>query len=264
MQQEIIKKNNINIIGNGTQVLLLVHGYGCDQNMWRFITPAFTQNYKIVLIDLVGSGKSDINAYNFQKYSSIKGYADDIIEICETFDFKDVILVGHSVSAMIAGLATIKKPNLFKKLIMVCPSPRYVNDDGYVGGFSQADIDGLVGTLNDNYLGWSSAIAPVIIGNPSKPEFADELANSFCKNDPTIAKHFAEVTFTGDNREDLKYIDLPTLIIQCQNDVIAPLQVGDFVHKEIKNSTLVVLKSMGHCPHLTSPEVTIAAIADFL
>lgn len=266
MKQQLKRRNNINIIGQGNQVIIFIHGYGCDQNMWRFVTAAFENDFKIILLDLVGCGKSDLGAFDYEKYNNLDGYVDDIIEICDVFKLTDITLVGHSVSAMIAGLATIKRPALFKKLIMVCPSPRYLNEDesGYIGGFNQSDIADMLSTLQDNYLGWSSAIAPVIIGDSNLPEFSRELTNTFCRNNPEIAAHFAKVTFTGDNRHDLKNIIVPTLIFQSKFDVIAPMEVGIYVHEQIKGSILKVLDTTGHCPHLTAPETTINAMKDFI
>jgi sigma-B regulation protein RsbQ len=266
MQHSVISRNNIKITGKGNQALLFIHGYGCDQNMSRFVTPAFKENYKVVLLDLVGCGNSDEAAYDYNKYSSLNGYVADIIEICDVLKLQNTILVGHSVSAIIAGLATIQRRDLFQKLIMICPSPRYINEEatGYVGGFTQSDIAEMLETSKDNYLGWSSAIAPVIMGNPDNPEFSKELANSFCRNNPEIAQHFATLTFTGDNRHDLEQIKLHTLVIQSSHDVIAPMEVGLYVYKHINGSSLKVLATTGHCPHLTAPEATVAAMADFL
>ncbi len=264
MLQNLVAKNNITIQGTGSKSMFLVHGYGCDQNMWRFITPQFKDDYKIILIDLVGSGKSDENSYDYDKYSSLEGYAVDIIEICDALNLKDVYFVGHSVSAIIGLLASIKRPSLFKKLIMIGPSPRYINDDVYFGGFSQNDIDDLMETLDSNYLGWSSAMAPVIMDNPDRPELAAELEESFCQNNPEIARHFAKVTFLGDNRSDLKKLTTDTLIIQSKNDAISSVKVGKFVHDNISNSKLVILETTGHCPHLSAPEQTIKAIKQYL
>lgn len=264
MNELLTERNNIKIWGKGTQPVFFIHGYGCDQQMWRFITPAFEQTHKIVLIDLVGSGQSDTNAYDYEKYASLEGYAHDIVEICETFALENTILVGHSVSAMIAGLAAAMQPALFAKLVMVCPSPHYINEGEYKGGFSQSDIDDMIQTLNSNYLGWTSAITPVIMGNPDKPEHTQELAGSFCRNNPAIAKHFAQVTFNGDHRHNLKRIATPTLIIQCTDDVLAPREVGEFVHGQIENSTLEILKATGHCPHLTAPAETLDALMRFI
>ena len=264
MLEKLIKKNNVTIHGTSSKVMFFVHGYGCDQNMWRFITPHFKDSYKIVLIDLVGSGKSDEKAYNYDKYNSLKGHADDIINICDALNLKDVCIVAHSVSAMIATLAAVKRPVLFKKIIMIGPSPRYINDADYFGGFSQKDIDELLETLDSNYLGWSSAMAPVIMDNPDRPELAAELEASFCQNNPEIATHFAKVTFLGDNRNELKELSTDTLIIQSKTDAIASIEVGQFVNNNISNSKLVVLETIGHCPHLSAPNKTIEAIKNYL
>lgn len=246
--------------------MVFIHGYGCDQNMWRFVAPAFENDYKVVLLDLVGCGDSDPEAYEYQKYNSLDGHVADIIEICHTLELENIILVGHSVSAVIAALASIRRPDLFEKLIMICPSPRYLNDEktGYTGGFDESDIAEMLQTLNDNYLGWSSAIAPVIMGHPDKPEFSRELLNSFCRNNPAIAEQFAIVTFKGDNRDDLVKIKLPTLIIQSSQDLIAPMEVGRYVHEHIAGSSLMVLDTSGHCPHLTAPKQTLAAMMNYL
>jgi sigma-B regulation protein RsbQ len=244
--------------------MFFVHGYGCDQNMWRFITPEFKDDYKIILIDLVGSGKSDENSYDYDKYSSLEGYADDIIEICDALNLVDICFVGHSVSAIICLLAALKRPTLFKNLIMIGPSPRYINDADYSGGFSQNDIDELLETLDSNYLGWSSTMASVIMDNADRPKLAAELEQSFCQNNPEIAKHFAKVTFLGDNRGDLKKLTTDTLILQSKTDAIASIEVGQFVHDAIPNSKLVVLETTGHCPHLSGPDETIYAMKQYL
>ncbi len=264
MIQDVIKRNNVTVHGEGTQVMLMAHGYGCNQNMWRFITPEFSSKYKIVLFDHVGSGKSDISAYDYQKYSSLQGYADDIIEICESLNLKNVIFIGHSVASMIGLLAANKAPHLFDSLIMVCPSPRYINDETYYGGFEEADIHELLESLDNNYLGWSSAITPVIMGNADKPELTEELANSFCRNNPEIAKHFAKVTFLGDNRQDLSKLTTRTLILQCTADIIAPEAVGKYVNEQFQNSTIVVMEATGHCPHMSAPKETIELVTKFL
>jgi len=264
MLEQLIKQNNVTMFGTGSQVMFFVHGYGCDQNMWRFITPHFKNTFKIVLIDLVGTGKSDESAYDSDKYNSLEGHADDIINICDALNLEDVCMVAHSVSAMIATLAAVKRPTLFKKLIMIGPSPRYINDADYFGGFSEKDIEELLETLDSNYLGWSSAMAPVIMGNLDRPELAAELETSFCQNNPEIASHFAKVTFLADNRSDLKKLAIDTLIIQSEEDAIASLEVGQFVHKNIANSKLVVLESTGHCPHMSAPNKTIEAIKNYL
>lgn len=264
MSIAITKRNNVKIFGKGTQAIVFAHGYGCDQKMWRFITPAFEKDYRIILFDHVGSGNSDQSAYDFEKYSSLKGYAEDLNEILDSLDLQKAIFVGHSVSSMIGVLAAADRPELYEKLILIGPSPCYINDNEYFGGFSDEDIDELIATLESNYLGWSSFITPVIIGNPELPEYSEELKNSFCAMNPDIAKHFAKVTFLGDNREDLSRVSTSTLIIQCHPDVIAPVRVGEFVHKKIPNSKYVLLNSPGHCPHLTAPDQVISSIHSYL
>lgn len=261
---DVLKKNNVKVFGKGETPLVFAHGFGCDQHMWRLTTPAFEDNYKIVLFDHVGAGQSDAKAYNRNKYSTLQGYADDVLEIMEELSLQEVIFVGHSVSAMIGALAAIKEPGRFQKLVLIGPSPCYINDGQYTGGFTREDIEGLLDSLDSNYLGWSSAMAPVIMGNPDRPELGEELTNSFCQTNPEIAKHFAQVTFLSDNRADLAKISIDALILQCSQDVIAPMEVGKFVHSQLANSKLVVLQATGHCPHISEPEETIAAIQRFL
>jgi sigma-B regulation protein RsbQ len=244
--------------------MLLAHGFGCDQNMWRFVVPAFSDEYRIVLFDHVGAGGSDLSQYRREKYDSLHGYASDVLEIIDATGIAPTVFVGHSVSAVIGAIAAVKKPNAFEKLIMIGPSPSYINDGDYVGGFSRSDIEGLLQTLDSNYLGWSAAMAPVIMGNPDRPALGAELTTSFCRTDPDIARHFAQVTFLSDNRQDLPLVRTPSLILQCSQDVIAPEAVGEYVHREISGSTLVTLQATGHCPHLSAPEETISAMKDYL
>ena len=244
--------------------MLFSHGFGCDQAMWRFVAPDFAVDHRVVLFDHVGAGNSDLSAYDTQKYASLRGYATDVVEICRALELTDVVFVGHSVSAMIGVLALQQAPELFGALIMVGPNPRYVDDDGYVGGFSRADIVGLLDALDSNHLGWSTQMAPVIMGNPDKPELTEELTNSFCRTDPDIARQFARVTFLSDNRADLAGVDVPTLVLQCSQDVIAPDVVGEYVHRQIAGSVLTRLAATGHVPHLSAPEETTAAIRAFL
>jgi sigma-B regulation protein RsbQ len=257
-------RNNVKVAGNGEQPMLFAHGFGCDQNMWRFVVPAFAHDYKVVLFDHVGHGGSDLAAFDRAKYSNLIGYAQDVLEICEELDLRRVIFVGHSVSAVIGILAAIRQPERFSKLVLIGPSPRYINDGDYHGGFDAKDIDGLLDFLDSNHLGWSSAMAPVIMGNPNRPELSNELENSFCRTDPQIASHFARVTFLSDNRADLAKVKTPSLILQCSQDVIAPQCVGEYVHRHLMNSQLVLMKATGHCPNLSAPEETIAAIKSFL
>jgi sigma-B regulation protein RsbQ len=232
--------------------------------MWRHVTPAFEDDYRVIVFDYVGAGDSDLSAYDPERYASLDGYAADVLEICRELELRDVIFVGHSVSAMIGALAAIEEPDRFAKLVMIGPSPCYVDDGGYVGGFSRDDIAELLESLESNYLGWSSAMAPVIMGNPERPELGAELTASFCRTDPAIARQFAQVTFLSDNRADLARVEVPALVLQCDDDVIAPVGVGDFVRDAMPNSTLVSLKVTGHCPHLSAPDQTVAAIREFL
>ena len=262
---DVLQKNNVRISGrDGGQAMIFAHGYGCDQNMWRFVAPAFADDYRIILFDHVGAGHSDLSAYSRGRYESLRGYASDVLEICRELNLTRVIFVGHSVSSMIGVLAAVEEPERFDKLVLVGPSPRYIDDGDYTGGFSREDIDGLLDSLDSNYLGWSSAMAPVIMGNPDRPELGAELTNSFCRTDPEIAKHFARATFLSDNRSDLPKLRTRSLILQCAEDVIAPQAVGEYVHRQIPGSELVLMKATGHCPNLSAPEETIAAIRAFL
>jgi sigma-B regulation protein RsbQ len=244
--------------------MLFAHGFGCDQTMWRHVAPAFEADHRVVLFDHVGSGGSDLAAYDPVKYASLGGYADDVVEICRELGLADVVFVGHSVSAMIGVLAAQRAPELFGALVMVGPSPPYVDDGGYVGGFSRADIVGLLDALDANHLGWSAQLAPVIMGTPERPELTEELTNSFCRTDPDIARQFARVTFLSDNRGDLPSVAVPTLVLQCSADAIAPDAVGRFVHDSVPGSVFVQLRATGHVPHLSAPEETTAAIRSFL
>ena len=244
--------------------MMLAHGFGCDQHMWRHVAPAFEGDHRVVLFDHVGAGGSDLTAFDPDRYATLDGYAADVLEICAELDLEDVVFVGHSVSAMIGVLAAVREPDRFAGLVLVGPSPRYVDADGYVGGFGRQDIEELLDSLDSNYLGWSRAMAPVIMGRPDRPELGEELTESFCRTDPEIARHFARVTFLSDNRSDLPRVTVPTLVLQCSHDVIAPRVVGEYVHHAIPGSRLVVLSATGHCPNLSAPEETVAAIRSFL
>jgi sigma-B regulation protein RsbQ len=260
----VLKRNNVVVSGNGEQAIMFAHGFGCDQHMWRFVAPSFEENYKTILFDYVGAGQSDLSAFEPSRYASLEGYADDIVQIGRELGLKDAILVGHSVSAMIGALVTQKAPGMFKALIMVGPSPSYINDNNYVGGFTAAQIDELLKSLERNHLGWSVSMAPVIMGNPDRPELGEELANSFCRTDPDMAKQFARTTFLTDSRHILSDIEVPTLILQCSDDIIAPYEVGNYLHKNIKDSKLVVMKATGHCPNLSAPQETVSEITAYL
>jgi sigma-B regulation protein RsbQ len=261
----VVLRNNVTLCGLPSgQPMVFAHGFGCDQNMWRFVTPAFADRYRIVLFDHVGAGGSDLSAYDEQKYASLEGYAADVLEICAELDLEEVVFVGHSVSAMIGVLAANREPERFAKLVLVSPSPRYLDDEGYVGGFEAPAVEELLESLDSNYLGWSSAMAPVIMGNPDRPELGAELTESFCRTDPEIARRFARVTFLSDNRADLAEVQVPTLVLQCSSDALAPQAVGEYVHRSVPDSRLVVLRATGHCPNLSAPEETVPAMEAFL
>jgi sigma-B regulation protein RsbQ len=264
-RMDVVTRNNVTFSGPETgRPMLFAHGFGCDQNMWRFVAPAFADEYRVILFDLVGAGRSDASAYDPDRYASLDGYAEDVLEICRELELWDVVFVGHSVSAMIGVLAAISEPDRFARLILVAPSPRYIDDAGYVGGFSRQDIDELLESLETNYLGWSHAIAPVIMGNEDRPELAEELTNSFCRADPEVQRRFARVTFLSDNRGDLGRVPTRSLVLQCSDDAIAPRSVGEFVHAQLPDSRLTLLEATGHCPNLSAPEQTVAAIKAFL
>jgi sigma-B regulation protein RsbQ len=259
----ILRRYNVRTFGKGVP-MLCAHGFGCDQSMWRWLTPAFEQEYRIVLFDYVGHGGSDFTAYDANRYATMDGYAEDVLEVCRAAGIEHGVFVGHSVSAMIGALAAIKEPHRFDQLVMIGPSPRYINDTGYVGGFDAHDVDALLQALESNYLGWSSSIAPVIMGNADRPQLGAELTASFCRTDPEIARRFARVTFLSDTRTDLVRVPARCLVIQCTDDVIAPEAVGRYVHEQLPDSELALLRATGHCPHVSAPDETIAAIQAFL
>ncbi|TGE25126.1 alpha/beta hydrolase [Hymenobacter aquaticus] len=260
----ILKRNNVTVSGSGEQTILFVHGFGCDQHMWRLVAPAFESRYQVVLLDLVGAGQSDLAAYHPKRYDTLAAHAEDVLAVLRELRVEQAVLVGHSVSAMIVMLAAIREPARVARLVFVAPSPRYLNDEGYVGGFEPADIQELLDAMDSNYLGWSAGITPVIMGHPDRPELAEELHNSFCRTDPSIARHFARVTFLSDNRADLPRLRVPALILQCAHDALAPRAVGDYLHRQLPGSTLVLIETSGHCPHLSAPQPTIEAINHFL
>jgi sigma-B regulation protein RsbQ len=265
MSQDVLSRNNVKVFGTGTQPMVFAHGFGCDQNMWRFVTPAFEEDYRIVLFDYVGSGGSDLGAYDADRYGRLDGYAQDVLDVCHALELEDVILVAHSVSSMIAVLAANEEPELFERLVLIGPSPRYVNDPPeYVGGFERNDIEGLLDMMDRNYIGWANFLAPAIMKNPERPELGEELTESFCSTDPVIARRFAEATFFADNRDDLPRVRVPSLILQCSEDMIAPSEVGEYVHRQLPGSTLRMMKASGHCPHMSHPEETIEAIREYL
>jgi sigma-B regulation protein RsbQ len=264
MTDQVLKRNNVNVIGDGAQTMLFAHGFGCDQNAWKFILDAFTGDYKVVLFDYTGSGKSDLSQYRKAKYNTIEGYVNDVLDVCQALNLKDVIFVGHSVSSMVGLLASNQHPEYFSRLIFIGPSPRYLNAENYTGGFEQKDLENLFEFMDSNYLGWSAAMAPVIMGNANRPELGAFLTNSFCSTDPEIAREFARVTFFSDNRADLGKSTISSLTLQCSEDIIAPVTVGRYVHENTPRNEFVQLKATGHCPHISEPEETTAAIKDYL
>jgi sigma-B regulation protein RsbQ len=258
------ERHNAKVSGAGSRAMVFAHGFGCDQNMWRLVAPAFERDFRVILFDHIGAGGSDLAAYDPARYASLDGYADDVVALCRELGVRQGVFVGHSVSAMIGVLAARRAPELFDALVLVGPSPRYIDDEGYVGGFSEAQIYELLEFLDSNHMGWSRAMAPAIMGNPDRPELAEELTNSFCRTDPEIAKRFARTTFLSDNRADLDGLATRTLVLQCAEDVIAPRAVGEYVHGKLADSRLVLLQATGHCPNLSAPEETIAAIRAFV
>jgi sigma-B regulation protein RsbQ len=262
---EVLSRNHV--VEHGppdAQPMLFAHGFGCDQSMWRYVWPAFAEDHRVVLFDHVGFGNSDHSAWDPNRYASLEGYAADVLEICRELELTDVIFVGHSVSSMLGVLAAAAEPERFDRLVLIGPSPRYIDDEDYTGGFTREDIEALLESLDSNYLGWSSEMAPVIMGNEDRPELSEELTNSFCRTDPDIAGHFARVTFLSDNRDDLARVATPSLVLQCAQDAIAPEAVGAYVHDRLPNSSYVELNATGHCPNLSAPEETVASIKAFL
>ena len=261
---ETLARFNVRVTGEGPRTLVFAHGFGCDQNMWRFVAPRFEGRYQVVLFDYLGMGGSDLGAYNPQRYGSLSAYAEDLVEICEALELNDAVLVGHSVSSMIGALASLQAPGLFSQLVMVGPSPCYINDQDYTGGFERADLEGLLDMMDRNYIGWASQLSPVVMKNAERPELTEELQRSFCSTDPVVARRFAEATFLSDNRADLANITMPTLILQCTDDAIAPAEVGTYMHARMPASTFHQLRATGHCPHMSHPDETTAAIEAFL
>jgi sigma-B regulation protein RsbQ len=260
-----LERHNVTVHGvPDGRPMVFAHGFGCDQAMWRYVWPAFSDEFRVVLFDHVGYGGSDASAFDRRRHASLDGYVADVLEILDELDLEDVVFVGHSVSAMIGVLAAGARPERFGRLVLVGPSPRYLDDEGYVGGFSEEDIAGLLDSLESNYLGWSSAMAPVIMGNPDRPELGEELVNSFCRTDPEIAAAFARATFLADNRRDLDRVRVPSLVLQCSDDAIAPRPVGEYVAERLPDGRFVLLAAVGHCPNLSAPEETIAAIRAFV
>lgn len=257
-------RNNVHIAGEGPATMVFSHGFGCDQSMWRFLAPVFAARYRTIVYDLVGSGRSDLSAYERSKYASLHGYAEDLLEIIDVCASGPVIHVGHSVSAMIGLLASIRAPERFTAQVMVGPSPCFINDGDYVGGFNRSDIDSFLETMEANFIDWSRQVAPMIMGAPDRPDLRQELTDSFCRNDPAIARHFARTTFLADHRADLPKSTVPALILQCSDDMIVPHEVGPYMLRHLPNSTLRTIDNVGHCPHLSAPGPSVRAIEAFL
>lgn len=261
---EVVARNNVKVLGAGERTLMLAHGFGCDQSMWRYILPAFESYYRIVLFDYVGSGRSDLSAYTSEKYGTLRGYMQDVLDIMEALELRDVIFIGHSVSSMIGMLASIERQEYFAKVIMIGPSPRYLNDDGYVGGFDKSDVTELLDMMEMNFAGWASFLAPIAMKNPEMPKLTQELEHSFISADPAITREFAEVTFFSDCRRELPQATVPALIMQCSDDSIVPIAAGEYLHKHLINSTFHLMEAKGHYPHISHPEETIRLIQDYL
>lgn len=265
LMQEILKRNNVKVLGNGTRSIIFAPGFGCDQNVWRFVAPAFEKDYRVILFDYVGMGQSSHRDYSADRYSHLAGYAQDILEVCQALDLREAVFVGHSVSSVIGMLASIREPERFARLVLVGPSPCYLNHPpDYMGGFERADLESLIDLMDRNYIGWAKFLAPLIMKNTDRPSLEIELRDSFCSTDPTIARRFAIATFFGDNREDLPKVTVPSLILQCADDAVAPLQVGQYVHRHLRSSTLRLMEATGHCPHMSHPEETIRLITEDL
>ncbi|MBC8081704.1 MAG: alpha/beta hydrolase [Hymenobacter sp.] len=260
----VLKRNNVHVVGQGPRTLLFVNGFGCDHSIWRYILPAFAGRFRLVLFDHVGAGLSDTSAYDPGKYSSLEGYAHDVLDICRELQLTDVVLVGHSVGAMIGMLAAIEEPTRFRQLVLLCPSPCYLNEAGYHGGFDRPDVEAMLAFMEQDFVGWADSFAPLIMGAPDQPSLTTELIHSFCQNDPAITKQFARVTFLADNRPDVARVQTPCLLVQCAQDLIAPPEVGEFLRAGLPRATLVTLPVSGHCPHVSAPTKTLHVLESFL
>lgn len=263
-QDDIISRNNVKVFGTGEHTLLLAHGFGCDQNMWRFVTSNLSKYFRIIQFDYVGSGNSDVSAFDVEKYSSLEGYAEDIIDICQVFELEKITLVGHSVSSMIGLIASVKAPQYFENIVMVCPSPCFLNQPpDYLGGFDRADLEELIELMDKNYIGWANYLGPLVMGAENSVEMIKELSDSFCSTDPIIAKTFAKATFFSDLRNLLPQAKHPALILQSGTDALAATSIGVFMHDSMPNSELKVIEAEGHCLHMTHPNEVNRSIIDF-
>ncbi|PID23624.1 alpha/beta fold hydrolase [Sporosarcina sp. P7] len=265
MNQDILLRNNVKVTGKGDKTILFAPGFGCDLNVWSLTAPYFEDDFQVVLFDYVGSGQSDYQAYSAEKYQDLHGYAQDVLDVCHALELKEVIFVGHSVGGIIGTLAAIQQPDLFEHLILIGPSPYYLNEiPDYYGGFEKEDLEGLIQMMDMNYIGWANYLAQVIMKNPERPELSQQLENNFCSTDPEVAHRFAIATFFSDHREDIKKVLVPSLILQCSDDSIAPVEVGHYMHRHLQNSTLKIMDATGHCPHMSHPEETVQLISHYL
>jgi sigma-B regulation protein RsbQ len=265
MDQTIIERNNVKVFGNGKQAMLFAPGFGCDQTVWQTVAEAFKDDYRVILFDYVGSGNSDLKAYDFDRYNTLEGYAQDVLDVCAALDLEQAVFVGHSVSSMIGMLASLRQPKYFSSLVMVGPSPCYLNDPPeYFGGFEKEQLQGLLELMEKNYIGWATMFAATILNNPSRPALKEELEERFCSTDPLIARQFAEATFFSDNRKDLPGVTVPALILQCSDDIIAPVSAGQYLHEHLSNSVFKQMEATGHCPHMSHPEETVQLIRQYL
>lgn len=264
MYNDIVERNNVKVFGEGQKTILFAHGFGCDQSVWRDVAPAFSTDYRVVLFDYVGSGNSDKSRYSTERYDSLNGYAQDVIDVCDALELENIVFVGHSVSSMIGALASIERPGIIEKLIMIGPSPHYLNEPGYVGGFDKSDVDALLDMMEINYREWAKYLAPVVMGEASDSTITKNFENTLCSNDPVISRKFAEVTFTSDSRDMLGEITSPTLILQTQFDAIVPMAMGEYLHTKITTSEFVLMEATGHNPHLSYPEETVTCIKAYL
>jgi sigma-B regulation protein RsbQ len=265
----VLQRHNVTRIGagpgdGGGRTLIFAHGYGCDQNVWQAVAGALAADHEVVLYDCAGCGDADPSAYDPVRHATLQGHADDLIAVCEAAQLDRPVLVAHSVGTMIGVLAARRRPDLFDSMVLIAPSPSYLNDGAYVGGFEREDIDSLLDTLESNHFGWARMMAPVVMGNPDRPELAGALGDSFCRMDSTVARHFARVTFLSDHRADLDDMPVPSLLLQCTDDDLAAPTVGQFLSRRMADSTLLQLTATGHCPHMSAPAEVIEALTVFL
>ena len=264
---DVLVRNDVRVLGPvDAPVMLMVHGFGCDQSMFRRLVPHLDDTFRVVLFDHVGSGGSDIDAYDPGQYDTLDRYVLDLIEVCDALALEDVTVVAHSIGAMMAIDAAVRRPGLFARMVLLAPSPSYLDDaaTGYVGGMSRRDVDELLDSLDDNHLAWASAMAPVVMGGDNPAELTGELEDTFCRVDPRVMRTFARVTFLSDVRDLLPSVAVPSLIVQCSRDALAPLAVGSYLHAHLAHSELVVLEATGHVPQASAPDETARAILSYV